>query len=45
MVKAKYDAIRIAKELCYSAEVIAQIKVAKTESKITRILHDVREAM
>lgn len=45
MAKVKYDAIRIAKELCYSAEVIARIKVATTESEITRILHDAREAM
>lgn len=45
MAKAKYDAIRIAKELCCSTEVISQIKEAKTESEITRILHDAREAM
>jgi hypothetical protein len=45
MAKAKYDAIRIAKELCYSKEVIVRIKAAKTESEITRILHDAREAM
>lgn len=45
MAKAKYDAIRIAKELCYSKEVIVRIKAAKKESEITRILHDAREAM
>ena len=45
MAKAKYDAIRIAKELCYSKEVIEKIKVATTESEVTRILHDAREAM
>lgn len=45
MAKAKYDAIRIAKQLCYKEDVIARIKAAKTESEITRILHDAREAM
>lgn len=35
MAKAKYDAIRIAKELCYSKEVILWIKAAKTESEIS----------
>ena len=45
MGKAKYDAIRIAKELCYSKEVIEKIKVATSESEITRILHTAREAM
>lgn len=42
MAKAKYDAIRIAKELCYGADVILRIKSAKTENEITRILHDAR---
>lgn len=45
MAKAKYDAIRIAKQLCYNEEVISRIEAAKTESEITRILHDAREAM
>lgn len=45
MAKAKYDAIRIAKQLCYKEDVILRIKAAKTESEITRILHDAREAM
>ena len=45
MAKVKYDAIRIAKQLCYSENVINKIKAAKTESEITRILHDAREAM
>lgn len=42
---AKYNAIRIAKQLCYSETTINRIKTAKTENKITRILHDAREAM
>lgn len=33
MAKAKYDAIRIAKELCYSKEVILRIKAAKQKAK------------
>lgn len=45
MGKARYDAIRIAKELCYSKKVIEKIKVAKSESEITRILHTAREVM
>lgn len=45
MGKSKYDAIRIAKQLCYSETTINRIKTAKTENEITRILHDVREAM
>lgn len=45
MGKARYDAIRIAKQLCYGENVINKIKLAKTESEITRILHDAREAM
>ena len=45
MGKARYDASRIAKQLCYSENVINKIKVATTESEITRILHTAREAM
>ena len=45
MGKARYDAIRIAKQLRYSENVINKIKVATTESEITRILHTAREAM
>lgn len=45
MDKSKYDAIRIAKKLCYSETTINRIKAAKSESEITRILHDAREAM
>ena len=45
MGKSKYDAIRIAKQLCYSETTINRIKTAKTESEITRILHDARKAM
>lgn len=45
MAKAKYDAIRIVKELHYNENTISKIKVAKTESEITRILHDAMEAM
>lgn len=43
MAKAKYDAIRIAKQLCYKADVIERIKAAKTENEILRILHDARQ--
>ena len=45
MKKARYDAIRIAKELCYNENTISKIKAATSESEITRILHDAREAM
>lgn len=45
MGKSKYDAIRIAKQLCYSKTTINRIKTAKTENEITWILHDAREAM
>lgn len=45
MGKSKYDAIRIAKQLCYSETTINRIKTAKIENEITRILHDAREAM
>ena len=41
----KYNAIRIAKQLCYSENVIEKIKAATTENEITRILHTAREAM
>ena len=43
MGKARYDAIRIAKQLCYSENVINKIKNATTENEITRILHTARE--
>lgn len=43
MAEAKYNAIRIAKQLCYSENVIEKIKNATTESEITRILHTARE--
>ena len=39
----KYNAIRIAKQLCYSENVINKIKNATTESEMTRILHTARE--
>lgn len=39
----KYNAIRIAKQLCYSENVINKIKTATSESEITRILHTARE--
>lgn len=44
MGKARYDAIRIAKELCYSEEVIEKIKIATSENEITRVLRTAREA-
>lgn len=39
----KYNAVRIAKQLCYSENVIEKIKNATTESEITRILRTARE--
>lgn len=39
----KYNAIRIAKQLCYRENVINKIKAATSESEITRILHTARE--
>ena len=39
----KYNAIRIAKQLCYSEITINKIKAATSESEITRILHTARE--
>ena len=39
----KHNAIRIAKQLCYSENVINKIKAATSESEITRILHTARE--
>lgn len=45
MKKARYDAIRIAKELRYNENTISKIKAATSESEITRILHDAMEAM
>lgn len=44
MSKAKYNAIRIAKQLCYKPEIIARIKNAETENEIYRILKTAREA-
>lgn len=44
MSKTQSDAIRIAKQLCYKADVIERIKKAKSESEITRILRGAREA-
>lgn len=43
MAEAKYNAIRIATQLCYSETTIEKIKAATTESEITRILHTARE--
>ena len=43
MSKSQRDAIRIAKQLCYKADIIARIENAKTESEITQILHSARE--
>lgn len=45
MGKEKYDAIRIAKQLYYKAEIISRIQNAKSESEITRILKTAREEM
>lgn len=45
MVKAKYDAIRIAKQLGYDPNVIERIKEATSEIEITRIMKTAREAL
>ena len=45
MGKLKYDAIRIAKQLCYKPEIIARIQNAKTESEIYRFLKTAREEL
>jgi len=39
----KYNAIRIAKQLCYSENVINKIKNATSENEVTRILRTARE--
>ena len=39
----KFNAIRIAKQLCYSENVINKIKNATTENEVTRILRTARE--
>lgn len=39
----KFNAIRIAKQLCYSENTIEKIRNATTESEITRILRTARE--
>ena len=43
MAEAKYNATRIATQLCYSETTINKIKNATTESEITRILRTARE--
>ena len=43
MCKRNYDAVRIAKQLCYKADVIEKLKVAKNETEISRILKTARE--
>lgn len=45
MGKEKYDAIRIAKQLGYDPNVIENIKNAKSEIEITRIMKTAREAL
>lgn len=45
MAKAKYDAIRIAKQLGYDSTVIKRIKEATSEIEITRIMKTAREAL
>lgn len=42
MSKTKYDAIRIAKQLQYSNEVLQAIANAKTENEISRIMREAR---
>ena len=43
MAEAKYNAIRIATQLCYSETTINKIKAATSESEITRIMRTARE--
>lgn len=43
MAEAKYNAIRIATQLCYSETTINKIKNATTENEVTRILRTARE--
>lgn len=43
MAEAKYNAIRIATQLCYSEATINKIKNATSESEITRIMRTARE--
>lgn len=43
MAEAKYNAIRIATQLCYSETTIEKIKAATSESEITRIMRTARE--
>ena len=43
MCRKNYDAIRIAKQLCYKADVIEKLKTARSESEISRILRTARE--
>ena len=45
MGRAKYNAIRIAKELGYPAEIIERLRNAKTERQITNIMIDARRHM
>jgi hypothetical protein len=45
MAKAKYDAIRIAKQLGYNSNIIERIKNATSEIEITRIMKTAREAL
>lgn len=45
MGKAKYDAIRIAKQLGCDSTVIERIKNAKSEIEITRIMKTARETL
>lgn len=44
MSKIKYDAIRIAKQLQYSEDILQAIANAKTENEISRIMRDARLA-
>lgn len=43
--KSKEDTMQIAKELCYGKQVFKRLQMATTESELTRIMHDAREAM
>lgn len=43
MCRRNYDAVRIAKQLCYKEDVIEKLKTAKNETEISRILRTARE--
>ena len=43
--KEKKNFIKIAKDLCYSDDVLKRLEAAKTEEECLRILHDARNGL